>query len=279
MPESVTRPGVLERIASEEQEVPAAVQPIIWTPRFLLIFALTLILGTSLDSLLASAWSTGVLSGIGHWFILGHLGLLALSWLVLGVVTCSRWIRVGSIFGGIFVLFLILNVFTSLNGVAPTSPVQASINAATCLALLGAYIGLSIEGTLLKAWDVWLFWLALLLGGFGIVVIYRLTPQASLVTVENALAALAVTAAGLFWWARPSCWKKQPGPTILFGSVPFILLSLALSNASAHNFFLLDILIPHTTSYAEVSTFFFAQFVLLCLLLGCLRLIKSKKVK
>lgn len=280
MPESITRPGILEsKIPEEEQSgMPEAVQHIIWTPRFLLIFALTLVVGTSLESVLASAWSTGVWSEIGHWFILGHLMLLTLGWLVLGIVTGSRWIRVSCIFGGIFVIFLGLNVFTSLNGIDASSPLQASINAATCLALLGAYIGLSIEGTSLGAWDISLFWLALLVGGAALMVVYRLTAQSSPVTLENALAALALSAAGLFWWARPSCWKKQPGPTLLLGSVPFILLSLALVNASAHNFFLLDILIPHTVSYTEVSTFFFAQFVLLCLFLGCLRLIKSEIV-
>jgi hypothetical protein len=208
--------------------------------------------------------------------ILGHCILVALGWLVLGIVTRSRWVRIGCIFGGICTAFLILNVFTVIFGVDSNSPAQSYINVATCTALLGAYIGLSIEGTLLSAWDFWLFLLITVLGSAGVSLTYLLTPQASILTSENAVAAAALIAACLVWWARPSCWKKCPGPTFIFGIVPVIQLLMALVNGSLRNLFFLQVLLPRISTYANINNFFFAQFILLCLLLGCMRLTKSE---
>lgn len=263
--------------AGEKAEAPVVTTPkIIWTPRFLLIFAGSLVLGVSADSLLASGWSSNLFAGMGLWFILAHIILVALGWLMLGIVTHSRWIRIGCIFGGVCAAFLTLNTFTHLFGVDPGSPAQSYINVATCTALLGAYIGISIEGTLLSAWDFWLFVLLAILGCIGVVLTYLLTPQASILTVENAIAAATLIAACLVWWARPSCWKRCPGPTFIFGIVPVIQLSMALVNGSLHNFFFLQVIAPNNGGYANLNNFFFAQFILLCLLLGCIRITKSE---
>jgi hypothetical protein len=298
MPESVTQPDSdqererLEQTEPDEKrraalaeaqepaengEAPVVATPkIIWTPRFLLIFAIGLVLGVSADSLLASGWSSNLFAGMGLWFILAHIILAALGWLMLGIVTRSRWIRVGCIFGGVCAAFLTLNAFTQLFGVDPGTPAQSYINVATCTALLGAYIGISIEGTLLSAWDFWLFVLLAILGCTGVVLTYLLTPQASILTVENAVAAATLIAACLVWWARPSCWKKCPGPAFIFGIVPVIQLSMALVNGSLHNFFFLQVIAPNNGGYANLNNFFFAQFILLCLLLGCIRITKSE---
>lgn len=296
MPESVSQPDYdYERKMPEQTEPEMPEQPvqkaeqetaiaadsasahkIIWTPRFLLIFALTLVLGVSTDSLLASGWSSNLLTNLGLWFLLGHILLAAAGWLLLGVVTSSRWIRVGCIFGGICTLFLLLNSFTHLSGVDPGSPIQSYINVASCTALLGAYIGLSIEGTLLSAWDYWLFLLLPILSGIGVSLTYLLTPQASIITSENAVAAATLIAACLIWWARPSCWKSCPGPTFIFGVVPVIQLCMAQVNNSLHNFFFLQVIAPRNGGYSNLNNFFFAEFILLCLLLGCMRLAKSE---
>lgn len=255
---------------------PAAAKNIIWTPTFLLAFALTLVLGLSADSLLAASWANKLLTGFGAWLILAHVILAALGWLLLGIVTRSRWIRTGCIFGGLCSAFLALNIFASINGVDPGMPVQAYMNVAACMALAGAYIGLSIEGTLLSTWDTWLFFLVPILSAVGVTLVYLLTPQASILTTENAVAAAAMIACVLFWWARPSCWKVRRGPTFIFGIVPAILLALALANASLHSFFLLQVLAPRISTYGNQSNFFFAQFVLFCLFLGCMRMAKSE---
>ena len=142
---------------------------------------------------------------------------------------------------------------------------------------LGAYIGLTLEDTMVSTWDLCFFWLVAIMGTLGVVLAYMLTPQASLLTLENIIAAAILCIACLTWWARPSCWKRYPGPTFIFGVVPFIQLGMAPVNGSLHTFFLLQVLAPRVSIYANLNNFFFAQFLLLCLFLGCLRLAKSER--
>jgi hypothetical protein len=270
----------LHESAIEDDEpttMPAPAKNIIWTPAFLLIFVLTLVIGISVESLLTQVWENK--SSTGQGIILAHIILAALGWLGLGIVTHSRWIRVGCIFGGIWAVFMGLNIFTNAQGIDPSTPVQSYINVAICMALLGASTGLSVEGTLLTSWDTWLFLLVPILSALGVTLTYFLTPLASIVTVENAIAASALIASCLFWWLRPSCWKKRPGPTFLFGLVPAILLIMAMLNASMHDFFQLQVTNIHTSPAVNSNTFFFVQVSLLCLLLGCVRMIKGEKVQ
>lgn len=248
---------------------------IIWTPVFLLIFALTSILGVSAESLFTEGWMNGLFTT--QWILLGHVILVAVGWLSLGIITHSRWLRIGCIFGGIWAIFMSLSIFIYLHGLSRGTPLQSYLNTAICMALLGAYIGLSIEGTLLTAWDSWLFLLVPLLSIPVLAGAYLLTPQASILTVENTGATCALLACNLFWWARPSCWQKHPGPTFLFGLVPLLLLLVALSTMSMQDFFMLQIVIPRTNPLLNANSFFFIQITLLCLLLGCTRTIKSEK--
>lgn len=281
---SMILPGEQHTSGEEEQSAPlpegeelAAASPskaAIWTPGFMLTFALTLVLSLSAQSLFTQGWYNHLFGS--QWIMLAQVVLASLGWLALGIVTHSRWIRVGCIFGGIWAIFMGLNIFTNIAGIDPNTPIQSSINVATCMAFLGAYIGLSIEGTLLTSWDTWLFFLLPVLGAIGVVLVYFLTPQASILTVYNAIAAATLIASCLFWWARPSCWKKQPGPTFIFGLAPAILLAMALLNASMHNFFLLQVTNPQSSPGANMNNFFFAQVILLCLLLGCMRITKSE---
>ncbi len=264
-----------ESIASDTIQDTTSSAKIIWTPAFLLIFTLTLVLGLSAESLFTQGWYTSLFGGT--WIILTQVILATLGWLGLGSVTRSRWIRVGSIFGGLGSAFMLLNIFLNLQGLNPNAPLQSYLNVATCIALLGAYIGLSIKNTFLSAWDSWLFFLVPILGAVGVMLTYYLTSQANILTIENALAAAALIASCLFWWLRPSCWKKQPGPTFLFGLVPVILLALAPINMSLHNFFLLQVTWPSISVLSNVNNFFFAQVVQLCLLLGCMRMIQNEK--
>lgn len=250
---------------------------VIWTPTFLLIFTLTLILGLSAESLLTQGWYTSLFHD--QWIILAQVVLGALGWLGLGSVTRSRRVRVGSIFGGLASIFMLLNIFLLLQGLNPSAPLQSYINVATCMALLGAYIGISSKNTLLTAWDTCLFFLVPVLAAAGVALTYYLTPQASILTSENALATSALIASCLFWWFRPSCWKKQPGPTLLFGLVPAILLAMGAVNLSLHSFFLLQVTWPGISVGSNANNFFFAQVVQLCLVLGCIRMIQEEKVK
>ncbi len=260
----------------EEAQTAQTAERIIWTPGFLLTFALIVVLGVSAESLFASAWANGL--PIAPWWVMPlHVLLVAAGWTGLGIVTRARWTRVGCIFGGIWTLFMGLDALLNMQNINPGSPVQSYVNAAICMALLGAYIGISIEGAPLTRWDAWLFFLAPVLSAVGVTLTYFLTPQASILTSENAIAAAALIACCLFWWLRPSCWKRGAGPTFLFGLVPAILLCAALLNASMHDFFLLHVINGRTSARGEMNNFFFAQISLLCLSLGCLRLWKSEK--
>ena len=258
---------------SAEQVAPR--EMVIWTPRFLLTFALILVLGLSAASLLTQGWSISLYHG--PWLIPIQIVVTAGVWFSLGRVTRSRRVRIGSIFGVLNALFLLLTIFLNIQGLSPSSPLQSYLNVATCMAFLGAYIGLSSDNTLVTAWDTWLFLLVPILTAGGVALTYYLTPLASILTSENALATAALIASCLFWWFRPSCWKKQPGPTFLFGLVPALLLAFAGVNHSLHSFFLMQVTWPGINVQHNANNYFFAQVVQLCLILGCLRMMRGAK--
>jgi hypothetical protein len=247
----------------------------IWTPGFILAFVLVLVLGVSAESVISQAWANGVIAS-PVWFLEAHIILLALGWLVLGIVTCSTWIRTGSVFGIIGAGFMMFDIIMVRQNINAGSPLQSSINAATCVALLGAYVGLSVEGTLLTGWDSWLFLLTPALSAIGVGLVYRFTPQPNLMTIENAVATAALISCTLFWWGRPSCWRKQPGPTLLFGLIPVFLFCVALADSSMHSFFLLQVTSSFISPDQNVNNAFFAQMALLGLFLGCMRLSKGE---
>lgn len=266
--------GIAEEKTMEEI-VGKPAENFIWTPGFMLTFALVLVLGVSAESVLTQSWTNGLFPST-QWLMQTHVILVGLAWLALGIVTRSRWIRIGSIFGAMSTLFMTLNIVITGQGIG-VDPLASYINVATCMALLGAYTGLSIEGTLLTTWDIWLFLLVPILGAAGVALTYFLVPQASILTVENSIAAAALIACVLFWWLRPSCWKKQPGPTFLFGLAPaMLLIAVTLLSSSMNNFFMLYITAPHMNARAFSDNCFFAQLVLLILFLGCIRTTKSE---
>lgn len=290
MPDSVIQPEEQQKpVAGELSELineptASSSQPvqfpettrIIWTPRFMVGFALLLVLGLSVESALASAWNTHVITGDGLLIILGHLLPGTAAWLGLAIVARSQWTRIGAISGLICAIFLTLDAFAIYRGMNTTSLLQSYFNVAACLALFGASLGLSIEGLLETRWDHLIYFLLPALGGLGVLLTYLLTPQHSLMTVENAVATAALIAACLIWWARPTCWRLAPGPAFLFGIVPVVQMLMAQVNGSMHSYFLLQILNPTINSWINLNNFFFAEMILLALLLGCLRLIKGE---
>lgn len=249
----------------------------IWTPTFLLIFASTLVLGLSAASLFTQGWYASLFGGA--WILLIQVALGVCAWSGLGYTTRSRWMRVGSIFGGLCSAFMLCNIVFNLQGLNPNAPLQSYFNVATCMTLLGAYCGISIKSAMMSLWDTWLVFLVPILAAVGVTLTYNLTLQANILTLENTVAMAALIASCIFWWFRPSCWKRQPGPTFLFGLAPAILVAIAPINMSLHNLFLLQVTWPSISIPGNANNFFFAQVVQLCLLLGCLRLIQSEKVK
>jgi hypothetical protein len=254
---------------------------IIWTPRFIVIFALTLVLGLSIESLLTQGWLNGYYSGLGVFQV--HVVFVCLGWLALLALTHSSWIRIGSIFGIIWALFMTIHIIIYSLNTDLALRVYALINAATCIALLGSYICLSIDKTPINRLDAWLFGLAPIVVCIVVTLIYFLTPanERSLTTLENAIASTALILSLLVWWIRPTSWKSQPGPTFLFGCVPLILLILALSakEFNPSNYFLAKVLsrpIPYLL--ANDSNFFFSQVALLFLFFGIMRVLQFERV-
>src|SRR5216683_5144497 len=93
---------------------------IIWTPRFIVIFALFLTIGLSADSLLTQGWADHFYASA--WVTLGHL-VLAFGLLVATiVVTRSWWVRLGGFFGCLWVIFRSINILISFYTLDPASP-------------------------------------------------------------------------------------------------------------------------------------------------------------
>src|SRR5690349_3855267 len=81
---------------------------VIWTPRFITLFVITLVSGLSLESLLTQGWAIRWFTGV--WVFPGELALLGAGWIVLLRVSRSHWIRLGAAFGLIFSVFVAINV-------------------------------------------------------------------------------------------------------------------------------------------------------------------------
>ena len=269
----------LENIHQVESNVPHT--QIIWTPRFIITFFLTLVLGLSIESLLAQGWLHGDYSGL--WVFQTYVIFVCLGWLTLLVLTHSSWLRIGSTFGIIWSLFMTMHIIIYSLNTELSLQVHALINAATCIALLGSYICLSIDKMPINRLDAWLFGLAPLIVCIVVALIYFLTPAnaRSLNTLENAIASTALILSLFVWWIRPTLWQSQPGPTFLFGCVPLILLILALSakEFNPSNYFLARVLSgPIPSLLTNESNFFFSQVALLFLFLGIMRVIQFERV-
>lgn len=236
---------------------------IIWTPRFIVLFALVLVIGLSVASLLTQVWSSHLIQA--PWLLLFHLLLLFTCLLATTIITRSRWIRMGGIFGSIWIIFTGINSFLPLFVPISTlylgSPVPSLLNATISSALFGTSICLSIERTLLTKWDIWFFRLALIGSISAILLIYFITPaeNRSLNAFESDVAALALVLSLFVWWARPSCWKVQPGLTLLFGLLPAIELLLSIPSIGTGS-----------------TNFYLTQVSLLCCLLGFIRLLQGE---
>jgi hypothetical protein len=255
--------------------------PIVWTPRFIIIFAVILVLGLSIESLLTQGWLDGYYSGI--WIFQVHVICVCLSWITLLVITHSNWIRIGSFFGIIWALFMTIHISIFALNNDLSLRVHSLLNAATCITLLGAYICLSIDKTPINRLEAWLFGLAPIIVCIVVTLIYFLTPSSerSLNSLENAIAITALVFSLLVWWMRPILWKSQPGPTFLLGCVPLILLILALfaKEFNLSNYFLAKVLSgPISSISTNEANFFFSQVALLFLFLGVIRVIQFQRV-
>lgn len=246
-------------VEETRQAVPAS--PIIWTPRFIVIFALALVVGLAAEGLFAEGWANKLYPW--GWILLIHAILVLGGWLFILVCARSWWIRAGAIFACMWGLFACLNALMEMQVLDSSPAIIAHVNAASCSALLGAYVCLSLDRTPLRRWDARFFSLAPILGSGAVALFYFLTPahSRSLTVLEGDLSATALFLCIFVWWLRPSCWKARPGPSFLFGIAPAILLFLA---------------IPHIVNGG--TNLFLTQVVFLCMILGIIRLVQCELV-
>ncbi len=243
-----------------DSDVPA---PVIWTPRFILLFAITVFIALTTESLLTQGIINNVIVPFAQgWILLGHIPFIVTCWVLLMRSARSSWMRLGAIFGGIWSLFastgFVLNTFS----LDPTLPLMIHLQAATNTALLASYVCLSAVHTPFHRWDGWFFRIALIVGACAVALIYFLSPanlrSSGSLEITTSLVMLFLS---LFaWWLRPSCWRTQPGPTLLFCITPFLLLLLAIPAVSAN-----------------YESYFYGQIALLTLLLGVMRLVQSER--
>ena len=253
--------------------------PVIWTPRFIILFAVTLALGLSLESLITQVWAIRWFTGT--WVFLGHIALVSAGWITLLRVSRSRWVRFGAVFGLIFATFVAINIIIQAILFQPSNYLLAHVNVVTFLALAGCYICLTIDRLPVGRWDAWLLGLTPILGIVLLVPVYILKSDLSLAGLENSISVVALILSTLIWWVRPTCWRNAPGPTLLFGFVPLLLLILdaVYVSSGSFNFFPVYVTLNASATFATRQTvFFFSQVILLCLLLGVMRLIKSEKM-
>ncbi len=231
----------------------------IWTPRFIILFALTLVLGLSASSLLMQGYANHYLAGEA--VLLVGCGLVFATWFAVTLVARSLWARLGGIFACGWALFASVNFVASLLNAPPGAAITTHATAAANLALFAGYLCFSINRVPLKRWDNWFLRLAPVIAAGIVIASYLVAPRGtrSVHGLETTLAITMLYLSIFTWWLRPSCWKVQPGATLLLGIAPiFVLLT--------------------TTPYAfsNGTDFCYLQICLVFSLLGALRIVQGE---
>src|SRR5690348_10739182 len=115
---------------------------IIWTPRFIAIFFLTLVAGLSAESLLTQGWLNDWY--IGAWILEAHIVLVLACLIAILTFARSWWVRLGCIFGFIWAIFMAVELLINLRQIDPDSLILAYVDAAMSIALLGSFLCFSI---------------------------------------------------------------------------------------------------------------------------------------
>lgn len=231
---------------------------IIWTPRFIMLFVLTLITGLSAASILTEAWMNNHYQS--SLILSGYVVVIIISLIVLTRYAHSMWMRLGSFFGYLWTIFSFITFFLPTTG--PISLIRVQMLAAASSTLLGFYVCLSTHRTPLRRWDTFLFWLAPLLGVCILTIYLLLHPvhNGHLRGLLETVTTILLASGSGIWLLRPSCWHTQACPTLLFGLAPLIA-----------------IFVNYWAGDALGTRLFLSQLVLLGILLGLLRVIQDER--
>src|SRR5579859_1464101 len=243
-----------------EQAAEMAQSPVIWTPRFIVIFALILVIALSASSPLTQGWLNSYYPA--GFVYLGYMALIFGSLIALLWLARSPWVRLGAVFGCVWALMTSIGFALNLLSIdTPPASIAQHLHAATYSALLGTYICFSMARAPMQRWDSWFFRLAPISGGVVVMAFFVLAPAElrSFDYIESSIALVALYLSALIWWVRPSNWQTQPGPTVLFGVIPILLLIFTVPNA-----------------VDDQTRFFLTQILLLCFLLGSIRMLQGE---
>lgn len=237
------------------------VKPIIWTPGFILFFAILFILGTSTSSLVTYIWINSHLYSVNRVGMAYSLVLLAI-WIITVVRARSGWVRLGAVFSCIWAIGMCGQFWLSIHGIGSQAAIMTQVRASSNSALLASALCLSTGRIQLRRWNTILLWLLPLLFCGYLAYSYIKTPVdvRSILFIEGKIASTTVYLTIAVWWLRLGCWRDGTGPTFFFGVAPIILLVLnKLGNINT-----------------ELSLFIL-QLFFLCLVLGAVRLLQGER--
>lgn len=237
----------------------AAIFPIIWTPRFIIIFCLLLAGGLSGANMLTTGWLNQYYPA--GWVLIAYSVVNLSGWIAVHKCARSPWVRLGSIFGCLWAILMGFTFALSIFPVEPYAILLINTTAAASSALLACFICLSSARTSLQRWDRCFFVLAPIIGGILVAVFFLYTPAKiySFLLLKEYIVTAELWICTAIWWLRVSCWLRQPGPAFLLGIAPVIQIMF----------------MQPANSYNE-TTVFFAQVMLLSLLLATLRILQCE---
>jgi hypothetical protein len=233
---------------------------VVWTPRFMVLFASLFVLGSSVASILTQVWLNDLLSAaaIQLFYTAFALG----SSLLITFKIQNVWMRTGGIFACVWCLLMGLHfAIPAVSELDPHTALVAHLDIATQCAFLGAATCFSVSSRPLRRWDTWFFYLLPIIGAVIIGLNVLLAPTG--LPAGNFNESMIVTALSylsvLIWWFRPANWSVQPDVTFLAGTIP--LLQMLFTGSGYH---------------ASDVAFFMTLIVLLFFFLLNLRLLHGK---
>src|SRR5262249_8972980 len=116
----------------------ASFSPIIWTPRFIIIFFLLLAIGLSVASML----TRGELNNyypVG-WVLAAYATLNLIAWLFVSKYASASWVRIGSIFGCLWAILMGFTFTLNAFSINYSSVIVVHTTVAASSALLCSFI-------------------------------------------------------------------------------------------------------------------------------------------
>jgi hypothetical protein len=209
---------------------------VVWTPRFIVLFAFLFVLGSSVASILTQVWLNDLLSAEAIQLFYTALALSS-SLLIIFKIE-NMWMRASGIFACVWCLLMGLHfAIPVVSELDPHTSLAAHLDIATLCAFLGAATCFSISSTPFRRWDIWFFYLLPIIGAAIIGLNVLLAPTG--LPAGNFDESMIVTALSylsvLIWWFRPANWSVQPDVTFLAGTIPLLQILFTGSGYRAND--------------------------------------------